>query len=157
MGPEDIRWQEDDSGIDPVTYLRSRGAPSSGGRKSASRGGPMPGPGRGRGFHKNVSKLPPQNGIGKRSSDDIDILHTESLIKEVEKVFSVSNPDPLEVEKAKKALKEQEQSLIDAIARLAEASDGESDGHNRGRRNALYAQANYNDSMPVDRDQAGAM
>ena len=67
----------------------------------------------------------------------------------MEKVFSVSNPDPQEVEKAKKALKvnqnaqvnlstsihlvlncqclqEQEQSLIDAIARLAEASDGES-------------------------------
>ncbi|XP_062193767.1 protein EMSY-LIKE 3-like isoform X1 [Phragmites australis] len=157
MGPEDIRWQEDDSGIDPVTYLRSLGAPSSGGRKSTSRGGPMPGPGRGRGFQKNISKPSPQNGVGKRSSDDIDILHTESLVKEVEKVFSVSNPDPLEVEKAKKALKEQEQSLIDAIARLAEASDGESDGHNRGRRNALYAQANYNDSMPVYGDQADVM
>ncbi|KAJ1288544.1 hypothetical protein BS78_02G097000 [Paspalum vaginatum] len=129
MGPEDIRWQEDDSGIDPVTYLRSRGAPTSGGRKPTGRGGPMPGPGRGRGFQKNMSKKdfpPPQNGVGKRSSDDIDILHTESLIKEVEKVFSVSNPDPQEVEKAKKVLKEQEQSLIDAIARLAEASDGES-------------------------------
>ncbi|WVZ63449.1 hypothetical protein U9M48_013080 [Paspalum notatum var. saurae] len=164
MGPEDIRWQEDDSGIDPVTYLRSRGAPTSGGRKPAGRGGPMPGPGRGRGFQKNMSKKdfpPPQNGVGKRSSDDIDILHTESLIKEVEKVFSVSNPDPQEVEKAKKVLKEQEQSLIDAIARLAEASDGESDGHNRGRRNSLYAtnqnQANYPDVMPVDGDQADAM
>jgi hypothetical protein len=66
----------------------------------------------------------------------------------VERVFSINNPDPLEVEKAKKVLKvkhnfcayylslsfssntqclqEQEQSLIDAIARLAEASDGES-------------------------------
>jgi hypothetical protein len=68
----------------------------------------------------------------------------------VERVFSVSHPDPVEVDKAKKALKvssnihmpylirkplvltnrlcfqEQEQSLIDAIARLAEASDGES-------------------------------
>ncbi|XP_021308912.1 protein EMSY-LIKE 3 isoform X2 [Sorghum bicolor] len=162
MGPEDIRWQEDDSGIDPVTYLRSRGAPTSGVRKPTGRGGPMPGSGRGRGLQKNMSKKdfpPPQNGVGKRSSDDIDILHTESLIKEVEKVFSISNPDPQEVEKAKKALKEQEQSLIDAIARLAEASDGESDGHNRGRRN-LYAgnqhQANYIDAMPVG-DQADAM
>nr|CAB3452994.1 unnamed protein product [Digitaria exilis] len=127
----------------------------------------MPGPGRGRGFQKNMSKKdfpPPQNGVGKRSSDDIDILHTESLIKEVEKVFSVNNPDPQEVEKAKKALKclqEQEQSLIDAIARLAEASDGESDGHNRGRRNALYAgnphQANYVDAMAIDGDQADPM
>ncbi|TVU11100.1 hypothetical protein EJB05_44663 [Eragrostis curvula] len=159
MGPEDIRWQEDDSGIDPMTYLRNRGAPVSGVRKP-NRSGPMSGPGRGRGFQKNASKKDfpsPQNGVGKRSSDDIDILHTESLIKEVEKVFSVSNPDPLEVEKSKKALKEQEQSLIDAIARLAEASDGESDGHNRGRRNALYAQGNYNDSMPIDGDQADAM
>uniref|UniRef100_A0A804MKZ0 ENT domain-containing protein n=1 Tax=Zea mays TaxID=4577 RepID=A0A804MKZ0_MAIZE len=162
MGPEDIRWQEDDSGIDPVTYLRSRGGPTSGVRKPAGRGGPMPGSVRGRGLQKNMPKKdfpPPQNGVGKRSSDDIDILHTESLIKEVGKVFSVSNPDPQEVEKAKKALKEQEQSLIDAIARLAEASDGESDGHNRGRRN-LYAanqhQASYVGAMPVG-DRAGAM
>jgi hypothetical protein len=87
MGPEDIRWKEDDSGIDPVAYLRSRGAPSSGVRKPTGRGGPMPGSGRGRGLPKNMSRKdfpPPQNGVGKRSSDDIDILHTESLIKEVE-------------------------------------------------------------------------
>jgi hypothetical protein len=47
----------------------------------------MPGSGRGRGLPKNMSRKdfpPPQNGVGKRSSDDIDILHTESLIKEVE-------------------------------------------------------------------------
>lgn len=69
---------------------------------------------------------------------------------QVEKVFNVSNPDHLEVEKAKKALKvslnslayilsfqevftvsncqclqEQEHSLVDAIARLAEASADE--------------------------------
>ncbi|CAL5065210.1 unnamed protein product [Urochloa decumbens] len=165
MGPEDIKWKEDEiSEIDLKMYLQGRGAPTSGGRKPTGRGGPMPGPGRGRGFQKNMSKKdfpPPQNGVGKRTSDDIDILHTESLIKEVEKVFSVNNPDPQEVEKAKKALKEQEQSLIDAIARLAEASDGESDGHNLGRRNTLFAgnqhQANYVDAMPVDGDQADAM
>uniref|UniRef100_A0A0E0QP01 ENT domain-containing protein n=1 Tax=Oryza rufipogon TaxID=4529 RepID=A0A0E0QP01_ORYRU len=153
MGPEDIRWQGDDPGI----YQGVRGAPGSGGKKSSSRGGPTPGTGRGRGLPKHVSRKdfpPSQNGVGKRSSDDIDILHTESLIKEVERVFSVNNPDPLEVEKAKKVLKEQEQSLIDAIARLAEASDGESDEHNRVRRNAPYAgsqhQANYADAMAVD-------
>ncbi|KAL5201556.1 hypothetical protein ABZP36_035910 [Zizania latifolia] len=152
MGPEDIRWQGDDPGI----YQGGRGGPGSGGKKTSSRGGPTPGTGRGRGFPKHVSRkdLPPQNGVGKRSSDDIDILHTESLIKEVERVFSVSNPDPLEVEKAKKTLKEQEQSLIDAIGRLAEASDGESDEHNRVRRNAPYAgnqhQANYAGAMAVD-------
>jgi hypothetical protein len=86
MGPEDIRWQDNDSGIDPMAYLRSRAAPGNGGRKSTSRSGLMPGPGRGRGFQKTTSKKDfpsPQNGVGKRSSDDIDILHTESLIKEV--------------------------------------------------------------------------
>lgn len=91
MGPEDIRWKEDEiSGIDLNMYLQGRGPPTSGGKKPG-RGGPMPGPGRGRGFQKNMSKKdfpPPQNGVGKRSSDDIDILHTESLIKEVS--FSVS-------------------------------------------------------------------
>jgi len=45
----------------------------------------------------------------------------------VERVFSAGNPDPLEMERAKKVLKEHEQSLIDAIARLAEATDGEGD------------------------------
>ncbi|KAF7101807.1 hypothetical protein CFC21_103038 [Triticum aestivum] len=153
--PEDIIWQ----GEDPGLYQGGRGAPGSGGKKSTSRVMPTPGTGRGRGFQKNVSKKDfprSQNGVGKRSSDDIDILHTESLIKEVERVFSVSHPDPLEVDKAKKALKEQEQSLIDAIARLAEASDGESDEQNRGRRMGPYGghphQANYADAMGVDGD-----
>ncbi|CAN6162480.1 unnamed protein product [Urochloa humidicola] len=133
MKPEDIRWLEDDSGTDPVTYLQSQGAPSTGARKSRL----IPGHGRGRSFQKNVSKRdfsPPKNKARKRGSGDIDILHTDSLIKQVKKVFSISNPDPLEVEEAKKALKEQEHSLIDAIARLAEASADESYGHNRGHR-----------------------
>jgi hypothetical protein len=85
MGPEDIRWQDNDSGIDPMAYLRSRASPGNGSRKPTSHSGPMPGPGRGRGFQKNASKKDfpsPQNGVAK-SSDDIDILHTESLIKEV--------------------------------------------------------------------------
>lgn len=72
---------------------------------------------------------------------------------QVEKVFSASHPDPREIEKAKKVLKvrttlffymhyikffccwdydwffklqEHEQALIDAIATLEDASDGES-------------------------------
>ncbi|KAK9129022.1 hypothetical protein Syun_017819 [Stephania yunnanensis] len=51
--------------------------------------------------------------------------------RRVERVFNATHPDPLEIEKAKKALKEHEQALVDAIARLADASDGESDegGH----------------------------
>lgn len=46
----------------------------------------VPGAGRGRGTAKGQSKkdfLPAQNGIGKRAPDDIQIRHTESLIKEV--------------------------------------------------------------------------
>ncbi|CAA6672313.1 unnamed protein product [Spirodela intermedia] len=61
----------------------------------------------GRGVLKGQPKkdLPPsQNGIGKKGPDDIEILDTGSLIKE-----------------------DHEQSLIDAIARLTDASDGESE------------------------------
>ncbi|KAJ6743052.1 PROTEIN EMSY-LIKE 2 [Salix viminalis] len=71
------------------------------------------------------------NGIARKLSDNIELLNTESLVKEVERVFGVSYPDPLELEKAKKKLKEHEQALVDAIARLADASDGESDGDPR--------------------------
>nr|GMC90636.1 protein EMSY-LIKE 3-like isoform X2 [Ipomoea batatas] len=69
---------------------------------------------------------PSQNGIGKKGSDDIQLLHTDTLIKEVERIFGASHPDPAEIEKAKKLLKEHEQSLVDAISRLGEISDGES-------------------------------
>ncbi|XP_062196271.1 protein EMSY-LIKE 3-like isoform X2 [Phragmites australis] len=140
MAPEDIKWEDEDPGINS----QGCGAPVHGGKKSSSRGGPMSGAGRGRGPQKNSSRKdfpPSQNGIGKKSSNHIEILHTETLIKEVERVFSAGNHDPLEMERAKKVLKEHEQSLIDAIARLAEASDGESDDHarsleyNRGWRN----------------------
>ncbi|EOX96769.1 Emsy N Terminus/ plant Tudor-like domains-containing protein isoform 5, partial [Theobroma cacao] len=82
------------------------------------------------GFAKGPSRkdfLPSQNGIGKKALDDIQILHTDTLIKEVERVFGTNHPDPLEIEKAKKVLKEHEQSLIDAIAKLTDISDGESD------------------------------
>jgi len=126
MAPEDVRWE----GEEPDLDLLGRGAPVHGVKKSTSRVGPMLGAGRGRGPQKNSFKKdypPTQNGVGKKSSDYIEILHTETLIKEVERVFSAGNPDPLEMERAKKVLKEHEQSLIDAIARLAEATDGEGD------------------------------
>lgn len=41
-------------------------------------------------------------------------------------MFGASQPDPVEIEKAKRVLKEHEQALVDAIARLEDASDGES-------------------------------
>ncbi|KAL0411120.1 UNVERIFIED_CONTAM: protein EMSY-LIKE 3 [Sesamum latifolium] len=47
-------------------------------------------------------------------------------LSEVERVFGASHPDPAEIEKAKKVLKEQELALTDALARLADLSDGES-------------------------------
>jgi hypothetical protein len=80
MAPEDIRWD----GEEPDLNLIGRGAPVHG-MKSSSRGGPMSGTGRDRGPQKNSFKkdYPSQNGIGKKSVDYIEILHTETLIKEV--------------------------------------------------------------------------
>ncbi|PQQ20972.1 hypothetical protein Pyn_17079 [Prunus yedoensis var. nudiflora] len=43
----------------------------------------------------------------------------------------------MEIEKAKKVLKEHEQALVDAIARLEDASDGESDEHTFSQRQPI--------------------
>lgn len=56
----------------------------SGGHDSA------PGAGRGRGLTKAQSRKDfpiSQNGIGKKGSDDIQLLHTDTLIKEVSAAF----------------------------------------------------------------------
>jgi len=53
--------------------------------RSVGRDG-VPGGGRGRGATKGQSRkdfLLSQNGIGKKAPDDIQILHTDTLIKEV--------------------------------------------------------------------------
>ncbi|GMI70981.1 EMSY-like 3 [Hibiscus trionum] len=124
ISPDDIRWDGEDAGI---SYRRGHGF--HGAKKSFSRD-PAPGPGRGRGSMKGQSRkelLPSQNGTGKKLSNEIELPNTEMLVKEVERVFDTNHPDPVELERAKKKLKEQEQLLIDAIARLADASDGESD------------------------------
>ncbi|XP_057954216.1 protein EMSY-LIKE 3 isoform X3 [Malania oleifera] len=127
ISPEDIRWE----GEDPrIPHRGGRGGPGRGMKKSMTRGGGVAGAGRGRGTTKGQPKkdfAPSQNGIGKKVPGDIEILHTDTLIKEVEKVFSSSHPDSVEIEKVKKVLKEHEQALVDAIARLEDASDGESD------------------------------
>ncbi|GMJ15156.1 EMSY-like 3 [Hibiscus trionum] len=125
ISPDDIRWDGEEPGI-PCR----RGHGFHGARKSFSHGDPAPGPGRGRGSMMGQSRkklLPSQNGIGKKLSNEIELPNTEMLVREVERVFDTSHPDPVELEKAKKKLKEQEQALIDAIARLPDASDGESD------------------------------
>ncbi|WCJ19010.1 Emsy N Terminus (ENT) domain-containing protein [Euphorbia peplus] len=136
ISPEDIQWDGDDPGVS-----RRGGYGGSGHtmNRSAGRDG-IPGVGRGRGAPKGQSRkdlLSSQNGIGKKIPDDIQILHTDTLIKEVERVFGANHPDPLEVEKATKVLKDHEQALIDAISRLADISDGESDEGGRHYGQAL--------------------
>ncbi|GAV75863.1 ENT domain-containing protein [Cephalotus follicularis] len=144
MLPEDIRWEGEDPGI---SRRGGRPGPGRGNKKSVARGGAVATAGRGRGMTKGQSKKEfplAQNGIRKKALGDIEILHTDSLIKEVEKVFGCSQPDPVEIEKAKKVLKEHEQALVDAISRLEDASDGESDegdnpfshGQSRGQERA---------------------
>ncbi|XP_072995781.1 protein EMSY-LIKE 3-like isoform X1 [Typha latifolia] len=128
ISPEDIRWEGEYPGIN---HQSGRGIPVRGIMKTTDNGSALPGSVRGRGSLKNQAKkdlLHLQNGIGKKNTSDIEILHTETLIKEVERVCDASHPDPHQIEKAKKLLKEHEQSLIRAIARLADASDGESEG-----------------------------
>lgn len=65
------------------------------------------------------------NGFGLMDFNRIDMPDTGSIVKEVERVLS--HPDICEIIKAKKLLRDHEQSLLDAIARLDEASDGESE------------------------------
>uniref|UniRef100_A0A0D9X9M6 Uncharacterized protein n=1 Tax=Leersia perrieri TaxID=77586 RepID=A0A0D9X9M6_9ORYZ len=77
------------------------------------------------GSRKRRGRLLPNELIKEYSPlDGIGVPNTGSIVMEVEKVLS--NPNMLEIEKAMKLLRDQEQSLLDAIARLDEASDGES-------------------------------
>ncbi|KAL5549695.1 hypothetical protein UlMin_004926 [Ulmus minor] len=121
---EDIQWVDEDPGI---SHRGGYGGSGHGINRSIGRDS-VPGAGRGRGVAKSQSKkdfLASQNG-GKKGQDDIRILHTDSLIKEVERVFGANHPDPIEIEKAKRVLKEHEQALIDAISKIADISDGDS-------------------------------
>lgn len=122
ISPEDIQWEGDDPGI---SHRGGYGGSIGGFKRSVCHDG-LPGGGRGRGMTKSQSKKDfpfSQNGIGNKPPDDIQILHTDSLIKEVERVFSANHPDPVEMDKAKKVLKEHEQALIDAIQKLAALSE----------------------------------
>lgn len=126
ISQEDIRWEGEDSGI---PRKGGQAGPGRGLKKSMSRGGAVTGAGKGRGMTKVQPKkdfTSSQNGSRKKATADIEILHTDTVIKEVEKVFSASHPDPMEMEKAKKMLKEHEQALVNAIARLGDVSEGES-------------------------------
>ncbi|KRH43436.1 hypothetical protein GLYMA_08G149700v4 [Glycine max] len=126
MSPEDIQWV----GGDPGVNHRGGFAGSGNGMSISVRHDSVPGAGRGRGTAKGQSRkdfFPSQNGIGMKTPDDIQILHTDTLVKEVERVFNANHPDALEIEQVKKILKDHEQALIDAIARLADLSDDESE------------------------------
>ncbi|KAG5250063.1 protein EMSY [Salix suchowensis] len=127
ISPEGIRWEDEETGL----FRRGgRPGPGRGNKKSIARVGAVAAAGRGRGTIKGQSKKDfslTKNGVAKKAMGDIEILHTDTLIKEVEKVFGASHPDPLVIEKAKKVLGEQEQALVKAIARLEDASDGESE------------------------------
>ncbi|KAJ0714114.1 putative ENT domain, Agenet domain, plant type, protein EMSY-LIKE, plant [Helianthus annuus] len=127
ISPNDICWKWEDVGVS------NRGARSGSGRgikASTPRVGTNSGAGRGRPIAKGQSKKEaPQkeNGVAKKPLNTIEILHTDTLVKELDKVFSSSSADPMDIEKARKVLKEHEQALLDAIAKLEGASDGESD------------------------------
>ncbi|CAN8256506.1 unnamed protein product [Cochlearia groenlandica] len=131
ISPGDIRWEGEDPGLS-----RKGGHPGQGRgtTKSLARCGSIGNSGgRGRGSMK-THQPKTQNGIGKKALGDIELLHTDTLLKEIEKVFGSVNPNPTEVEKAKRVLREHEQALMEAIAKLEEISDGESDGENIERR-----------------------
>lgn len=75
-------------------------------------------------YHANEYYASP-NDMALLNFNHIDIPNTETLVKKVERVLS--DPDVYTIERAKKLLIDQEQSLLDAIAKLDEASDREND------------------------------
>ncbi|RLN04337.1 protein EMSY-LIKE 3-like [Panicum miliaceum] len=111
MAPENIRWGSAYQALpNHIGWLSPDGA--------------MPGTGRRSGrFHENGYHASP-NDISLFNSNHIDVPNTGNLVKKVERVLS--HPDVYAIQKAKKLLIDQEQSLLDAIAKLDEASDGES-------------------------------
>ncbi|GAB2289091.1 hypothetical protein Dimus_023392 [Dionaea muscipula] len=78
---------------------------------------------------KYVKKgVPPcRDGIEmKVAMKDIRLLHTDTLLNEVVKMFSSGNLSPLEVERAKKVLRQHEKALEDAIAMISVGESGPS-------------------------------
>ncbi|TVU05216.1 hypothetical protein EJB05_48370 [Eragrostis curvula] len=112
MAPEDTRWSSANQSL-----------PNHGARRAADVIMLPAGRKSGR-FHMNEDYGLP-NGFGVMDFSGFGIPDTGSIVKEVERVLS--HPDMYEIIKAKKLLRDHEQSLLDAIARLDEASDGESE------------------------------
>jgi hypothetical protein len=83
ISPEDIRWEGEDPGI---LYRGGHSGQGRGAKKFFGHGGDTLGAGRGRGhprFHSRKELVVPQNGIGNNVSDEIELLNTDSLVKEV--------------------------------------------------------------------------
>ncbi|KAG1358686.1 protein EMSY-LIKE 3 [Cocos nucifera] len=106
--------------------------------------------------HSGVENLKP-------GSDIIEILATDKLIHEVERVCGVENPDPAQIEKVKIMLRGHERALLEAIGRLADVSDDDSPDHGqhqypsgepkrngRGVHNAVYEQFDRTRSYYTD-------
>lgn len=90
ISPEDIQWVGEDPGI---PRRGGYGGSGHGMNRPVGRDG-IPGAGRGRGATKGHARkdfLPSQNGIGKKAPDDIKILHTDTLIKEVSETSIICN------------------------------------------------------------------
>ncbi|KAL6646145.1 hypothetical protein ACP70R_017753 [Stipagrostis hirtigluma subsp. patula] len=119
--PEDIRWSSADQILSRQGVLQADHALE----WHPNNNGVMLGAGRRRGrFLANEDYALP-DGFGMEDFNRIAVPNTGNMVKEVERVLS--NPNMYEIEKAKKLLRDQEQSLLDAIARLDEESDGETE------------------------------
>ncbi|KAM7265427.1 hypothetical protein ACFE04_003110 [Oxalis oulophora] len=122
---DDIRWETGEPGI---AYRGGYGVRERS-NKNFRQGNPSGGRGRGpmiRGhLRKEILQLP--NGAAKNHTDHIELYNTQELVQEAEKILELSNPNPADIAKYKKMLREQEQALVEAISLLPEPSDGESD------------------------------
>ncbi|CAH8354502.1 unnamed protein product [Eruca vesicaria subsp. sativa] len=127
ISPGDIEWIGEDPGVGNLYSYNGQGH----GLNRTT--GPNSVPQRGSGLAKTSIKKDfrtAQNGTGKRKYPDIQIRQTNVLIREVERVLGSHNPDPQEVERAKRMLEEQEHALVGAIAKLGDISDGENESSN---------------------------
>lgn len=92
ISPEDIRWEGEDPGI---VHRIGHSGQGRGAKKFFSRSGDTLGAGRGRGhprFQARKELHPPQNnGIGERVSDDIELMNTDTLVKEVVDITCLCN------------------------------------------------------------------
>ncbi|XP_047313856.1 protein EMSY-LIKE 3-like [Impatiens glandulifera] len=120
---EDNAWDVESRGIS----RKSGGTvPGHASKKSSSRDYRIPGK-RDAGTTKIIQRkqFPSSRNLEKKALTDIELLHTDTLIKQVEKVFSGTQPNPVDIEKARKAIKDHEEALINAIALIGDLSEGE--------------------------------